>query len=503
MSWDILPKANLQYFLSKLKDIFDQKVDKVSGKGLSTNDYTTTEKNKLSGIASGAEVNVQSDWSVTNTSSDAFIKNKPTIPTVYNSAFYGKCESNGDAATKVVDLVDATGWQLRRGVIVSVWFKNKNTAGSSAAPVTLNVNGSGNIEIFFNTGRYTGSNEFITGSENRIIHYMYNGAYWVFINISNNYRDTNTTYTFAEGSTNGAFSVTPSGGSAQSVPIHGLGDRAYDSTNYLPLSGGTMTGQISGYGGGGKYNVARDNASVKKDVNTSVSSSTYYPALDVKTKLGDWSIASLVEANSNNEFLHFCHVLDSDYTNNQNKARRYRLYAGATAGDTTQAYIGYVTGSPTSGNVIVADGSYGGMKTSGMAWDATNSTLSIGDSSTDGSIKLYRATGSATLQSSAFAGVNSTITLPANSGTVALTSQLPTYEDVTVTTGSTGFANIISNAPIAKTISAQVISPVRASCELWLNNADDTGYYAYVYTRGPSPSAIASQSVKIRIWKMP
>lgn len=33
------------------------KVDKVSGKGLSTNDYTTNEKNKLSGIASGAEVN--------------------------------------------------------------------------------------------------------------------------------------------------------------------------------------------------------------------------------------------------------------------------------------------------------------------------------------------------------------------------------------------------------------------------------------------------------------
>ena len=34
------------------------KVDKVSGKGLSTNDYTTTEKNKLSGIAAGAQVNV-------------------------------------------------------------------------------------------------------------------------------------------------------------------------------------------------------------------------------------------------------------------------------------------------------------------------------------------------------------------------------------------------------------------------------------------------------------
>lgn len=56
----------------------NKKVDKVSGKGLSTNDYTTDEKNKLSGIAAGAEVNVQSDWNAT--SGDAFIKNKPTIP---------------------------------------------------------------------------------------------------------------------------------------------------------------------------------------------------------------------------------------------------------------------------------------------------------------------------------------------------------------------------------------------------------------------------------------
>lgn len=35
-----------------------KKVDKVDGKGLSTNDYTTTEKEKLAGIAEGAQVNV-------------------------------------------------------------------------------------------------------------------------------------------------------------------------------------------------------------------------------------------------------------------------------------------------------------------------------------------------------------------------------------------------------------------------------------------------------------
>lgn len=40
-----------------IKDEFDAKVDKVDGKVLSTNDYTTNEKNKLAGIESGAQVN--------------------------------------------------------------------------------------------------------------------------------------------------------------------------------------------------------------------------------------------------------------------------------------------------------------------------------------------------------------------------------------------------------------------------------------------------------------
>lgn len=67
--------------------------------------------------------------------------------------------------------------------------------------------------------------------------------------------DTNTTYVFGEGSTNGAFTVTPSDGSSQSVKIHGLGSAAYtDSTAYataaqgtlatnaMPKAGGTFTG---------------------------------------------------------------------------------------------------------------------------------------------------------------------------------------------------------------------------------------------------------------------
>lgn len=49
-----LSNDGLLYFWQQLKTKLNGKVDKVSGKGLSTNDYTTTEKNKLSGIESGA-----------------------------------------------------------------------------------------------------------------------------------------------------------------------------------------------------------------------------------------------------------------------------------------------------------------------------------------------------------------------------------------------------------------------------------------------------------------
>lgn len=68
-------KADKAYVDSKL----DTKVDKVSGKQLSANDYTNEDKTKLAGIAAGAEVNVNADWNAE--SGDAQILNKPTIIT--------------------------------------------------------------------------------------------------------------------------------------------------------------------------------------------------------------------------------------------------------------------------------------------------------------------------------------------------------------------------------------------------------------------------------------
>lgn len=52
----------------------------LSANSQTDNNFTNTLKTKLDGIASGAEVNVQADWNEASSSSDAYIKNKPTIP---------------------------------------------------------------------------------------------------------------------------------------------------------------------------------------------------------------------------------------------------------------------------------------------------------------------------------------------------------------------------------------------------------------------------------------
>ena len=64
--------------------------------GLTQKNFTTALKTKLDGIATGAEVNVQSDWNAS--SGDAQILNKPTIPT------------NNNQLTNGAGYVTSSGW---------------------------------------------------------------------------------------------------------------------------------------------------------------------------------------------------------------------------------------------------------------------------------------------------------------------------------------------------------------------------------------------------------
>lgn len=58
MAKNYLDKTGLALVWEKIKNGLSGKVDKVDGKGLSSNDYTSTEKTKLANVASGAQVNV-------------------------------------------------------------------------------------------------------------------------------------------------------------------------------------------------------------------------------------------------------------------------------------------------------------------------------------------------------------------------------------------------------------------------------------------------------------
>lgn len=78
---------NKKYVLkgSQIKDLaskINAKQDALSTAQLSAanSGITSSGVDKLNGIESGAEVNVQADWTEADVSSDAYIKNKPAIP---------------------------------------------------------------------------------------------------------------------------------------------------------------------------------------------------------------------------------------------------------------------------------------------------------------------------------------------------------------------------------------------------------------------------------------
>jgi hypothetical protein len=97
-------------------ELYSSKVDKVTGQGLSENNFTNSEKIKLSGIQEGAEVNVQADWNQTDDEADDFIKNKPEINSI---AVYPDTR---------FDYIDSTSFIVPENVqVMSVRFNGTST----------------------------------------------------------------------------------------------------------------------------------------------------------------------------------------------------------------------------------------------------------------------------------------------------------------------------------------------------------------------------------------
>ncbi len=80
------------------------KVDKVEGKDLSTNDYTTEEKNKLAGIAEGAQVNVIEQIKVNGSAQSVSGKAVDlAMPVIYAQADQPENLKEGDLWFQIVE----------------------------------------------------------------------------------------------------------------------------------------------------------------------------------------------------------------------------------------------------------------------------------------------------------------------------------------------------------------------------------------------------------------
>lgn len=107
------------------------KVDKVAGYGLSKNDFSDALLAKLNGIAEGAEVNVQADWNETDSTSDAFILNKPTLGDLAAKDEIARADFASALETT------AAGWDLAVTRVAAVAAVTAPDAMPTRASVTL------------------------------------------------------------------------------------------------------------------------------------------------------------------------------------------------------------------------------------------------------------------------------------------------------------------------------------------------------------------------------
>ena len=155
-----------QALLDKWNTVSD-KVDKVTGKGLSTNDFSTALLNKLNGIADGAEVNVQADWNNTDSASDAFIKNKPaSFPP--SSHTHTKAQIS-DMPTKLSQFTNDPGYLTSEDVDTSLIHNHANKSIlDSISQALLDKWNTVSNKVDKVTGKGLSSNDFSTALLNKL-----------------------------------------------------------------------------------------------------------------------------------------------------------------------------------------------------------------------------------------------------------------------------------------------------------------------------------------------
>lgn len=180
-------------------NLFALKVDKLNGKGLSTNDFTDDCKNELTTTYAQAHTHINktlldnttasftttyasqitSTVNSVNTSSNYNLSNLSSLGEAKNSSILiGICPTASSTAEKAVTLNSTVASTLTTGMNIQVIFTNANT---STTP-TLNVNSTGAKSIVSeNFSICCSTNPFYVPA-NTIVEFMYNGTYWVYKN---------------------------------------------------------------------------------------------------------------------------------------------------------------------------------------------------------------------------------------------------------------------------------------------------------------------------------
>jgi hypothetical protein len=133
---------------------------------------SATDKSKLNGIASGAEVNVQSDWNQADSTADDYIKNKPTIPAAQVQSNWGQTDNtkldyilnkptipaaanNGQLTiqkngTNVQTFTADQSSNVTANIITDDWVATASVSSGSVTFTGIDDSGSYGYEVFFN-----------------------------------------------------------------------------------------------------------------------------------------------------------------------------------------------------------------------------------------------------------------------------------------------------------------------------------------------------------------
>lgn len=140
------------------------------------NNFTTELKNKLINIEAGAQANVQADWLESDSSSDAFIKNKPNIPAgVIVDQVYDATSTNAQSGTAVAQAVASV------NAVPSSTSSDENkvlTVDSNGDPVWATAQG-GSSDIFLADTTSTNEDVFQAYLAGKVLFYKdaSNGIY--------------------------------------------------------------------------------------------------------------------------------------------------------------------------------------------------------------------------------------------------------------------------------------------------------------------------------------